>query len=135
MAPPYDAKPHHRHQISLEGVFSIHTSPLDNEVRKHASERLIDICQRFDLEPYKDYSRPKLIRFTYDWSTSTEGRDNFLRAFYKAVDLQINRDEPIDDYETLKPKFFAFGDYLFDNFFLPSKATLLHHVAMAADHL
>ncbi|KAI0837478.1 hypothetical protein F5Y06DRAFT_66937 [Hypoxylon sp. FL0890] len=81
-----------------------------------ASQRLIDICLYFDKFPHTDYSRPRLVRATHDYSVSQDARDCFLRAFFEATDLQLGENEPID-YEKLKPKFEEFANYLFNNFF------------------
>ncbi|KAI0977461.1 hypothetical protein F4678DRAFT_16139 [Xylaria arbuscula] len=119
------ASPLHRHQSSLEGVlnFSSHPPPLGTELRDHASRRLHSICEHFDTGlPQGDFSRPRLIRYTYTYSLSQESGDHFLRAFFQAVDIQISGDEVIS-FEDVRSKFFDFGDYLFNNFFLPVKAS------------
>ncbi|KAJ2975204.1 hypothetical protein NUW58_g8424 [Xylaria curta] len=120
------ASPHHRHQSSLEGIlnFSAHpTPPLGTELRDYASGRFYDICQHFDTGLRKgDYSRPRLIRYTYEYSLSQESGDHFLRFFFKAVDLPIDGDEPIR-FEDVRSNFFNFAEHLFDNFFLPMKAS------------
>ncbi|KAI1120416.1 hypothetical protein F5Y10DRAFT_289790 [Nemania abortiva] len=118
------ALPHHRHQSSLEGSldFSSRPLPLGIELRGYASGRFYDICQYFDTGLHKgDYSRPRLIRYTYEYSLSQESGDHFLRLFFKAVDLQIDKNEPIR-FEDVRSNFFNFAEYLFDNFFLPSNA-------------
>lgn len=120
------ASPHHRHQSSLEGIlnFSSHPPPLGTELRDYASRRFYSICERFDTGvPQGDFSRPRLVRYTYKHSLSQESGDYFLRAFFQAVDLQISGDEAIS-FENIRSKFFDFGDYLFNNFFLPGKALL-----------
>lgn len=118
------AAPLHRHQSSFEGIlnFSSHPPPLETELRSRASRRFHDICQHFDTGiPVDNYSRPRLVRFTYEHSLSPESRDYFLRVFFRAVDLEIGGDEPVS-FENVRPKFFQFGDHLFDNFFLLGKA-------------
>ncbi|KAI0870105.1 hypothetical protein GGS24DRAFT_493251 [Hypoxylon argillaceum] len=120
------ASPHHRHQSSLEGIinFSSHPLPLDAELRDHASCRFYEICQHFDtgLICKGDYSRPRLVRYTYEYSVFQESRDNFLRFFFRAVDLQIDGNEPIR-FEDVRLNFLNFAEHLFDNFFLPMKAS------------
>ncbi|KAI5921713.1 hypothetical protein F4810DRAFT_330693 [Camillea tinctor] len=97
--------------------------PLKTELRDYASGRLHSICEHFDTGlPQGDFSRPRLIRYTYTYSLSQESGDYFLRAFFQAVDLRIDGDELVN-FENIRSKFFDFGDYLFDNFFLPVKAS------------
>ncbi|KAI1144694.1 hypothetical protein F4825DRAFT_387146 [Nemania diffusa] len=120
------AAPLHRHQSSLEVILnfsSSHPPPLQTELRNHASRRFHDICQHFDTGlSVDDYSRPRLVRSTYECSLSQESEDYFLRVFFKAVDLLIDGSEPIN-FEDVRAKFFEFAEYLFDNFFLPVKAS------------
>ncbi|RWA12170.1 hypothetical protein EKO27_g2922 [Xylaria grammica] len=117
------SSPLHRHQSLLENA--PYFSPdlfLDTELRGHASHKLYSICEHFDTgRPHRDFSRPRLIRYTYTYSLSQESRDYFLRAFFQAVDLRIDGNEHIN-FEAIRSKFFDFGDYLFNNFFLPVKA-------------
>ncbi|KAJ8126456.1 hypothetical protein O1611_g7183 [Lasiodiplodia mahajangana] len=88
----------------------------------HASQRFHDICQHFDTGiPIDNYSRPRLVRFTYDYSLSQQSKDHFLRVFFQAVGLRIDGNESIS-FEDIRSKFFQFGDHLFDHFFLPLKA-------------
>ena len=117
------AAPLHRHQSSLEGIlnFSSHPPPLGTELRNHASHRFHDICQHFDRGiPVDNYSRPRLVRYTYEHSLSEESGDYFLRLFFKTIDIPIDRNKPIG-FDDVRDKFFDFAEYLFDNFFLPGK--------------
>ncbi|KAI1157327.1 hypothetical protein F5B18DRAFT_657801 [Nemania serpens] len=120
------AAPLHRHQSSLEGILnfsSSHPPPLETELRNHASRRFHDICHHFDTGLSADnYSRPRLVRSTYECSLSPESGDYFLRFFFKAVDLPIDGREPIN-FGDMRAKFLDFAEYLFDNFFLPVKAS------------
>jgi len=112
------------HSTSPDIYLRSHPPPLETELRNHASRRFHDICQHFDTGiPVDNYSRPRLVRFTYEYSLSHESGDYFLRVFFQALDLRIDRNEPIS-FEDVRSKFFQFGDHLFDNFFLPSKALL-----------
>ncbi|KAI0389441.1 hypothetical protein F5Y17DRAFT_448941 [Xylariaceae sp. FL0594] len=102
---------------------SPHQPPLGTELRNHASGRLHDICQAFDTEPsVDDCSRSSLVRLTYECSLSRESADYFLRCFFQAVNLPIDGVEPID-FEDVRVAFLDFADHLFDNFFLPVKAS------------
>ena len=128
------ASPHHRHQESLERIlnFSPRPSLLGTELRNHASSRLYDICQHFDTGLRKgDYSRPRLVRYTYEYSLSQESGDHFLRFFFRAVDLQIDGNEPLC-FEDIRSNFFDFAEHLFNNFFLPGNALPqpLHHLLL-----
>ncbi|KAJ2989592.1 hypothetical protein NUW58_g3390 [Xylaria curta] len=119
------AAPLHRHQSSLEVIlnFSSRPPPLATELRGHASRRFYEICQHFDTGvPVDNYSRPRLVRCTYEYSLSQESKDHFLRVFFQAIDLRIDGNKPIS-FENVRSKFFQFGDHLFDNFFLPVKAS------------
>ncbi|KAJ3575794.1 hypothetical protein NPX13_g3909 [Xylaria arbuscula] len=71
------------------------------------------------------YSPSRLVRLTYEYALSEESRDNFLRAFFQAMALSIekNDDSDIKDIEDFRSPFFGFADYLLDNFFLPLKAS------------
>ena len=121
MAPPL-----HRHQSSLKNVIDFSPEPpLETELHDRASRRFYSICEYFDTKlPQGDFSRPRLVRYTYTYSLSQESRDHFLRAFFQAINIRISGDEVIS-FEDIRSKFFDFGDYLFNNFFLPGKA-LLH---------
>ncbi|KAI1116698.1 hypothetical protein F5Y14DRAFT_406288 [Nemania sp. NC0429] len=121
------ALPCHLHQASPEHIpnFSPHSllPPLETELRNHAGRRLYNICQHFDTGLRKgDYSRPRLVRYTYEYSLSEESRDHFLRYFFNAVRVQIDGNKPIP-FEDIRSNFFNFAEYLFDNFFLPLKAS------------
>ncbi|KAK5633398.1 hypothetical protein RRF57_009112 [Xylaria bambusicola] len=118
------ASPLHRHQSSLENVINFSPEPLlETELRDHASRRFYSICEYFDTGLIQgEFSRPRLVRYTYTYSLSQESGDHFLRAFFQAVDIRISGDEVIS-FEDVRLKFFDFGDYLFNNFFLPVKAS------------
>ncbi|KAI1758661.1 hypothetical protein GGR53DRAFT_516335 [Hypoxylon sp. FL1150] len=119
------AAPLHRHQSSFEGVlnFSPPPPPLGTEQRNQARQRFRDICQHFDRGiPVDNYSHPRLVRYTYEYTRSEESGDYFLRLFFKTLDLAIDGFDPIS-FEDVRAKFFSFAEYLFDNFFLPVKAS------------
>jgi len=77
------------------------------------------------------YSRPLLIRYTYEYARSQESRDVFLRSFSRSMGLSLDADDGSQEenrldldsrqVEGLRSVFFAFADYLLDNFFLPCK--------------
>ncbi|KAK4154842.1 hypothetical protein C8A00DRAFT_42457 [Chaetomidium leptoderma] len=69
------------------------------------------------------YTRPLLIRLTYDFSLSPLSQDNFLRAFFRSLELSIDEDIGSELDEQVRTRFFGFADYLINNFFLPIKAT------------
>lgn len=118
--------PLHRHQSSLEGVIDFSSEPtLGTDQRTNAKRRFYHIVEYFEAanssSSNDDYSRPRLVHFTYDYALSEESRDNFLRAFFRAMALSIDGEEDID-VEDLRSPFFGFADYLLDNFFLPCKS-------------
>uniref|UniRef100_A0A0B7KKY2 HNH nuclease domain-containing protein n=1 Tax=Bionectria ochroleuca TaxID=29856 RepID=A0A0B7KKY2_BIOOC len=119
--------PLHRHQSSLEGVIDFSAElTLGTDQRTNAKRRFYHIVEYFEAanssSSNDDYSRPRLVHFTYDYALSEESRDNFLRAFFRAMALSIDGEEDID-VEDLRSPFFGFADYLLDNFFLPLKAS------------
>ncbi|KAK0628492.1 hypothetical protein B0T17DRAFT_652329 [Bombardia bombarda] len=122
MPPPL---PFHRHQSSLEGVIDFFTEPpLGTDQRTNAKRKFYHIVEYFEAANSSNsnhYSRPRLVHFTYDYALSEESRDNFLRAFFRAMALSIDGEEDID-FQDLRSPFFGFADYLLDNFFLPWKA-------------
>lgn len=135
-ANPSRSSPLHRHQSSLEGIidFSTRTS-LSADQRARATHRFNHIVRHFELQSGSvgsrrqrdtQYSRPLLVRYTYEYARSEESRDIFLRAFFQSIQLSLDAmdDGDIDlgneQVETdLRSALFAFSDYLLDNFFLP----------------
>lgn len=126
--------PHHRHQASLEDVIDLSPQvPLGAGQRTSARRVFYRIVEHFEAhEPPIDYrarkpsySQPRLVRFTYEYARSDESRDIFLRAFCKAVALDLDgAEEGVEpgaelDLEELKPLFNGFAEHLMDNFFLP----------------
>ncbi|KAH7308671.1 hypothetical protein B0I35DRAFT_515748 [Stachybotrys elegans] len=95
------------------------------------------------------YNRVKLVRLTYEYARSEESKSNFLRAFFQFVGLPIDGDDGDEDRDEndgdedsgdedgdkiidmsnvgleakLHLSLLNFADYLFDNFFLPLKAS------------
>ncbi|KAF2456899.1 hypothetical protein BDY21DRAFT_45863 [Lineolata rhizophorae] len=124
MPPP---SPLHRHQSSLESVIDFSTEPpFRTDQRTEAKRRFYRVVEHFESADNSSssrsrYDRPRLVRFTYELAVSDESRDNFLRAFFRAVALSIEGEEYID-FEKLRSAFFGFADHLLDNFFLPRKA-------------
>lgn len=118
--------PLHRHQSSLEGFINFSPAlPLSDGQRASATQRFYHIADHFEANNGNhdgQYSPPRLVRLTYEHALSEQSRDNFLRAFFEAMALSIEGPE-VDDREDLRSPFFAFADYLLDNFFLPLKAS------------
>lgn len=131
MAPP--ALPLHRHQSSLEGIIDFSScQPLSESHRASAIRRFYHVINHFDSEDVKrgqdQYDRVKLVRFTYEYSTNQESKDNVLIAVFEFLKLSASSEEDIDfedaTYrEQLKAHLYKFADYLVDNFFLPLKAS------------
>ncbi|KAG8670770.1 hypothetical protein FPOAC1_004004 [Fusarium poae] len=127
MAPP--ALPLHRHQSSLEGIIDFSSrQPLSESHRASAIRRFYHVINHFDSEDVKrgqdQYDRVKLVRFTYEYSTNQESKDNVLIAVFEFLNLSVSSEEDIDfedvTYrEQLKAHLYKFADYLVDNFFLP----------------
>ncbi|KAH6628896.1 hypothetical protein F5144DRAFT_328310 [Chaetomium tenue] len=137
MALPSPLSPHHRHhQSSLEGITDFQTeAPLDPDARDRARHRFYHIAHHFDDQApvltgniaargggaSPRYNRAQLIRLTYDHACSPLSQDNYLRAFFTSLELSMDGNEALD--ERVQDKFFGFADYLFNNFFLPLKAS------------
>lgn len=121
MPPP---SPPHRHQSSLKGILDFSTGlPLRTDERVEGERKFYRILDHFEAgeeNSTPQYSRPRLVRFTYEYALSEESRDNILRAFFNAVELPINGQEE-GELEELRSNFFGFADHLLDNFFLPCK--------------
>lgn len=117
--------PHHRHQSSLEDVFSFDPHPsLGANQRINARHRFNSIVQHFNAENNNiknDYNHSLLLHYTYEFTISEIAQDNFLRAFFGALELSLGEDKDVS-FEQVRPKFIAFADYLMDTFFLPCKA-------------
>ncbi|KAJ2977446.1 hypothetical protein NUW58_g7812 [Xylaria curta] len=125
-APP----PLHRHQSSLEGVIDFSAeAPLEINQRNDAKRRFYRIIEHFGATGTIDnvppqYEPPRLVRYTYEYALSEESRDNFLRAFFRAMALSLTgQNNDLDNLEDLRSLFFGFANYLLDNFFLPIKAS------------
>ncbi|KAK0749172.1 hypothetical protein B0T18DRAFT_321154 [Schizothecium vesticola] len=132
---PSQSEPLNRHRSSLEGIidFSVNT-PLKASQRAQAERWFYQIVEYFkEPEPHKHqqgttYSRPLLIRYTYEYALSQESRDVFLRPFFRSMGLSLDADGDLVELEDrqvedLRSAFFAFADHLLDNFFLPLKAS------------
>ncbi|KAL2194646.1 hypothetical protein P885DRAFT_42471 [Corynascus similis CBS 632.67] len=131
------SSPHLRHQYSLESIIEFQSeSPLTPCARDHARRRFYHIVDHFEAAADGNnggdndgnisgdsprYNRSLLIRLTYDYARSPLSQDNFLRAFFGSLELSMDGEEALD--ERIGAKFFGFADYLFNNFFLPLKAS------------
>ncbi|KAK0744800.1 hypothetical protein B0T21DRAFT_325688 [Apiosordaria backusii] len=123
--------PHHRHQSSLEGIiYPSSEAPLEPDLRDQARRKFYRIISYFEATESRSdrargyYNRPLLVRLTYDYSCSEKSQDIFLRAFFQSVVLPINGEDDIDFSNTeLETAVVRFAEHLFDNFFLPLKAS------------
>lgn len=107
--------------MSLEGT-------LHANERRHASRRFYQIINYFDATEDAptcgtSYSRPRLIRLTYEYSLSEQSRDLLLQAFFRA--LRLDPDDVADvtfeggDHQQMRSAVVGFAEHLLDNFFLP----------------
>ncbi|EPE05951.1 hypothetical protein F503_02780 [Ophiostoma piceae UAMH 11346] len=131
-------KEHHEHQASLEAVYDMSGNslgPLASAMRQTASHTFYRIIEHFAaIDPYPNtprhqrpttYSRPQLVRLTYEHALSDESRDVFLRAFFGSMALAMDMDSNAAlDFQSLASPFEGFAVYLMDNFFLAMKASL-----------
>ncbi|TPX24826.1 hypothetical protein DIZ76_010270 [Coccidioides immitis] len=120
--------PQHRHQSSLEGIINFSgPKPFAVDERAGARRRFYDIINHFDTtdnDKRVGYRRPRLVRYTYEYSRSELSQDTFLRAFFEFMKLDVAGEEDIDfldeDLENqLGKNLITFADFLLDNFFLP----------------
>ncbi|EKJ74174.1 hypothetical protein NXS19_010817 [Fusarium pseudograminearum] len=122
----------HRHQSSPEGIIDFNAQPpLEPGLRLSASHRFYQIVNHFDASGSGNngkYDRIKLVRLTYEYARSEESKGNFLSAFFQSAAFPMDGEEAIDfgdaDLEAeLRTSLFNFAEYLFENFFLPLKAS------------
>ncbi|ODH33668.1 hypothetical protein ACO22_03286 [Paracoccidioides brasiliensis] len=126
----------HPHQASLEGIINVSASgPLIATQRARARRIFYSIVDSFGPPPSNqrpsEYSRPLLVRYTYEFSRSELSQDTFLRAFFEFMKwdiaeadeakFNINLENEAVKHE-LHTNLNLFADFLFDNFFLPLKA-------------
>ncbi|WXC62416.1 hypothetical protein SNK03_008266 [Fusarium graminearum] len=136
MAPP--ASPHLlRHQDSLEGMLDFSPPPLPDGDHVNAERRFYQIIDHFGSEdhgrgPGQDtYDRIKLVSLTYKYSTNKICKGRILVAFFTLAGLpitsgeaeDINFDDPTHR-DKLRTSLDNFADLLFNNFFLPLKASI-----------
>ncbi|KAK0732467.1 hypothetical protein B0T21DRAFT_452061 [Apiosordaria backusii] len=119
-------------QSSLEGIISSSSPPLWNiDQRAQGQARFYRIIQHFETVASNDdcngqYNQPKLVRLTYDHARSEASKDMFLQAFFHLAELPIEGEHEIDlndDSKRLGSVVSEFADYLFDNLFLPLRAS------------
>ncbi|KAK4141924.1 uncharacterized protein C8A04DRAFT_38706 [Dichotomopilus funicola] len=126
-----------RRQSSLESILDFQPeAPLNPAVRDRARHRFYQVVGEFEGSAGDSgdnsntrntggrpcYVRSRLIRQTYDHALSHISQDNFLRAFFSLLELPMDgADEPLD--KGIRARFFGFADYLFNNSFLPFKAS------------
>ena len=125
----------------IEGIIYLSSeAPLEAGQRDQARRKFYHIINYFEAtEPRSDgsrrpYNRPLLVRLTYEYSSSEESRDIFLRAFFQSVALPIDGEDDVDfDNTELEPALVRFAEHLFDNFFLPRKTWLPLHLLSQAN--
>ncbi|KAL6353677.1 hypothetical protein LRP88_12990 [Fusarium phalaenopsidis] len=121
----------HRHQSSLEGIIDYSLRPsLSSAHRASASRRFYQLINHFDGDKGSNdkYDELKLVRYTYEFSISQESRDHFLYALFASAGIPILADDDIDLSDStreaeLRKSLVDFAKYLFENFFLPLKAS------------
>ncbi|CAK7214889.1 hypothetical protein SCUCBS95973_002290 [Sporothrix curviconia] len=125
------SSPHHRHQTSLEEVIdtSAVQAPLNEAERAAAQGAFQRIVQHFEQEDTYHaesravrltlYSKPQLVRYTYEFAQSVESKDIFLHSFFRALALDHAASNANLDFAEIAPLFSAFAEYLIDQFFLP----------------
>jgi hypothetical protein len=130
MMDPVPPSPHHRHQASLEEIIFLSDEPeaLDAVQRNRAEQKFYRIVRHFEAATATataaQYSRPLLVRLTYEYARSRESQDIFLRAIFHLMGLSLDGEDDVDfkcNQEHLRAALLLFADYLFDSFFLPCK--------------
>uniref|UniRef100_A0A8H7NPJ1 HNH nuclease domain-containing protein n=1 Tax=Bionectria ochroleuca TaxID=29856 RepID=A0A8H7NPJ1_BIOOC len=129
-------EPLHRHQSSLEGILDFSSQPPLDPIRREAAARLFNklidcVDDTLPAGRNDDYNRVKLVRLTYEYARTDESKGNFLRAFFDSAGIPIvntfNGEEvdlaDADQRAALHNSILNFADYLFENFFLPLKAS------------
>ncbi|KMP01637.1 hypothetical protein CISG_01121 [Coccidioides immitis RMSCC 3703] len=130
---------HHRRQASLEQVLDFSAQPSLTAAELAQADdifnKLISHCEPFQSR--RPYKKVTLVRLTYEHSRS---KDTFLRHFFIFLDTQSDQGSPdfargLSRFSTFGPAAPAhqkreaegaidsFAEYLFDNFFLPLKAS------------
>ncbi|POR39343.1 Uncharacterized protein TPAR_00459 [Tolypocladium paradoxum] len=118
---------------SPEGIINfLSGQQLGADQRSKATRRFYHIINHFESAENtsgdSQYNRPRLVRLTYEYAISEESKDNILRAFFKSMMLPVDGDENVDFTDTqleeeTHSNLNGFSEYLFDNFFLPLKAS------------
>ncbi|KAK0735548.1 hypothetical protein B0T21DRAFT_402271 [Apiosordaria backusii] len=117
---------------TLEGItYPASVAPLEQPgLRDQARRKFYRIINHFEATESSDrtgrsYNRPLLIRLTYEYSCSETSQDIYLRAFFQSVALPINGEDDDVDFSNaeLEPALVRFAEHLFDNLFLPLKAS------------
>ncbi|KAK3903640.1 hypothetical protein C8A05DRAFT_14411, partial [Staphylotrichum tortipilum] len=137
---PGSLSPRHRHRLSPEGIFSFaDQTPLTAGERSRYVGRFYRIVEHFDGAGWtpswsspldrgrRQYSRPRLVRLTYEYARSETSKDIFLRGFFWSMALPILADNEADldlegDQDALGSHLFRFAEYLFSYFFFPLRA-------------
>jgi len=121
--------------------FSVETRLQDGQRAraKRLFYRIVHHFHKLEPEPKRHqrgttYSRPLLVRYTCEYARSQESRDVFFRSFFRSMGLSLDADDGSQEddqldleggqVEDLRSAFFAFADYLLDNFFLPCECIL-----------
>ncbi|KAK3364067.1 hypothetical protein B0T25DRAFT_58169 [Lasiosphaeria hispida] len=68
----------------------------------------------------KNYNRPALIRYTFEYARSSESQNRFLSAFFHRLRLGMADGDDITLDDDLRSRLFAFAEDLMNNFFIPS---------------
>ncbi|EGE06925.1 hypothetical protein TEQG_05978 [Trichophyton equinum CBS 127.97] len=133
-----------RHQASLEGLLDFSApEALAASQRAQAARTFHMIVDYFRQEEVAAGSSPKysrflLVRYTYNFSLSELSQDIFLRAFFESMNFNIAVGYDPDftkDADSLRQGVVAFADFLFDNFFLPLRASSKHTPQPSPAHL
>ncbi|TPX23658.1 hypothetical protein DIZ76_012993 [Coccidioides immitis] len=92
------ARAHHRHHASLEKIINFSApEPLTADQRSQARDRFYAVINHFSATDRRvGYSRPLLVRYTFEYARSELSQDIFLRAFFEFMNLGLTSDDDID---------------------------------------
>ena len=117
----------HRHRATLENIINFSApEPLTADQHSQARDRFYAVINHFSATETRDkYSRPLLVRYTFEYARSELSQDIFLRVFFEFMNLGLTSDDEIDFDNQLDNNLTTFADFLLDNFFLPRWAPYL----------
>ncbi|KAK3364034.1 hypothetical protein B0T25DRAFT_57544 [Lasiosphaeria hispida] len=124
-----------RHKINRPNTIPNHQHDMSS-LRTQAINRFHRVADHFqEHEPRysrKNYNRPALIRFTFEYARSSESQDRFLSAFFHRLRLGMaDGDGDINLDNDLCSLLFAFAEDLMNHFFIPCQLSIFCLVSLS----